>query len=520
VIGEDDILQITDQSCALFELTRRFGSDPPLKRIFQIVLCQDCRTILLENNYEDDEWLSEYDLFYSKIFNKPPRVAQRIHFFSCHLKKESLCNLSDYQEFYLGYCVLRPLENHKVSAAIIRPILDNNNPKKSFILCKERFSADIEIDKDDVQHLEVIGFPFIQQDGQLGCCSHVALAMVDSFLFQSEYKPVRETNKDQPYLVANIVESVSSVPELQRLIPSEGLLPIQISEALKKMGYFPLVYEYGKGKERPISADKIIYYYLESKLPIIVGIPTSTGKHALTVIGHSFEPELWWAIAHKPYYNRRPSGIDYHCSTTWLQNFIVQDDNFGPYLTIPKEIIWSLEKDGLLVIVPLPPNTNIKGEDAEAIAYTLIQSAMKVRKQRLRYLAHIEEQTKVIHIKVSDWFDILWEHLENDDLVLRTWLLPSKEFKKKYVSSSVKDIYNNLKMPDKIWLTEVSIPELFCQSRLRLGEVVIDPTSSKFRTSFLSIHLPGFIIARNIYEDEQKLFEITNDMPFTHVMRE
>ena len=97
--------------------------------------------------------------------------------------------------------------------------------------------------------------------------------------------------------------------------------------------------------------------------------------------------------------------------------------------------------------------------------------------------------------------------------------MESEQFKKEYISPSVKAYYENLKMPEKIWFTEVSIPELFCQSRLRIGEVIIDPTGAKFRTSFLAIHLPGFVITRNVDTEEVALHTVHDDQPFQHVMR-
>ena len=75
-----DLLKIPDPSSCLFDLTRKFGSDPPLKRILQIILSQDCHTILIENEYVDEEWASEHNLFYSKIFKKPPLIIDIIPF--------------------------------------------------------------------------------------------------------------------------------------------------------------------------------------------------------------------------------------------------------------------------------------------------------------------------------------------------------------------------------------------------------------------------------------------------------
>jgi len=502
-----ELLRIADPSSALFDLTNKFGSDPPLKRIFQTVLSQDCKRILIEHEHKDEGWASEHKMFYGKLFKKYPDKTTRLHFFASELCKKDLKNLSEYNETYLGFCVLRPLESQRIANAVIKPIEDRNYPKKWFLLCKQRFPVEIVTGDGPPQNLEIDGFAFIQQDGQLGCCSHVALAMVDRFLVEEE-KPRREHKPGKPYLIGDIVDSVSSVSEVQRLIPTGGLRPMQISEAMKKMGYSPLVYEYGRDRERPIPAERVIYRYLESKIPIIVGIPTATGKHALTVIGHSFEPDLWWALAEKPYYNSRPSGVDHHCSTTWLQNFIVHDDNFGLYLTIPKEFIWAAARDTLVVMVPLPPNVNITGEEAETLAYALLLSATTI----------VTGQTTTTQ-DGGQYFNIFCDHLRNEDLVLRTWLLSSEQFKKEYVSPSTAGYYKNLRMPEKIWLTEISIPELFCQARLRLGEVVIDPTAAKTRTCFLGIHLPGYILTRNIETEELDLCEVINDEPFKHVMR-
>jgi len=450
-------------------------------------------------------------MFYGNLFKKHNERTTRLHFFASKLTEKDIQDLGKYQNSYLGFCVLRPLESQRVVDAVIKPIEDKNYPKRWFLLCKQVFPVEITTNQGIIHKLEVDGFAFIQQDGQLGCCSHVALAMADRFLIKAE-KPKRKHKPNDPYLVGDIVESVSSVSEVQRLIPTEGLRPMQISEALKKMGYSPLVYEYGQDKERPIPPERVIYHYLESKIPIIVGIPTATGKHALTVIGHSFEPDLWWALAEKPYYNSRPSGVDHHCSTTWLQNFIVHDDNFGPYLTIPKEFIWAAARHTLVVMVPLPPNVNITGEESESIAYGLLLISAEIIAKK------IEDKTNITQ-HPQEYFSIFHEHLKNEDLVLRTWLLPSDQFKEQYVSPAMACYYNNLKMPKKIWLTEVSIPELFCQARLRLGEVIIDPTASKTRTCFLAIHLPGYLISRNIDTEELNFSEVIDDEPFKHIMR-
>jgi hypothetical protein len=495
-------IEKVESAARLFELTEEFGSDKPLKRIFQTVLSQDCKTILVEYDYEDPDYKNEYESFYKKLFKTYCDKTERLHFFACDLKQADVAKLSRFQSKYIGFCVLRPFQSQKVVNSIIKPVEDRNQPKRSFILCKKDFTVEIKVTNKNTQKLRIKGFPFIQQDGQLGCCAHASLATIDHFL-ASDYGRA-------PYFVSEILEAAAQVPDIRRAVPTTGLTALQISQALKQMGYVPLIYQYGEGIQTPFPPERVIYHYMESEIPIMLGIPTETGGHALTIIGHSFEPDVWWALAQIEYYQRRPSGGPYHCSTTWIQNFIVQDDNFGPYLTVPREFIWAKANESILIVVPLPKGVNIQGEDAELYAYRMLSD-----KLILKWMSETGKKERS-----TKWCEIFLEHLTNEDLVLRTCLLDSKRFKEHYPALHLRDFYQKLAMPDKVWVTEISIPELFCQSRLRLGEIIIDSTSSmKFAHSFISVHLPGIIVTRNVNTEKWEYYPLRGDEPFPHIMR-
>jgi len=496
-------IQRVESEARLFELTEKFGPDKPLKRIFQTVLAQGCRTILIEYEYEDPDYQNEYNAFYAKLFKTYSNKAERLHFFACDLKQVELAKLSRFESKYLGFCVLRPFQSQKVVNAIIKPVEDRNRPKRLFVLCQKEFPVEIKVSNKNAQKLKIKGFPFIQQDGQLGCCAHASLATIDHFL-ASDYGRA-------PYFVSKIVEAAAQVHDIRRAVPTTGLTALQISAALKEMGYVPLIYQYGEGIQSPFPPERVIYHYMESEIPIMLGIPTESGGHALTIIGHSFEPDMWWALAQSEYYRRRPSGGPYHCSTTWIQNFVVQDDNFGPYLTVPKEFIWAKAKEALFIVVPLPKGVHIQGEDAELYAYRILSDPLI-----LKWMSDTGKKDKT----TKKWCGIFFDHLANEDLVLRTCLLDSRQFKERYPAPYLKDFYQKLDMSGKVWVTEISIPELFCQSRLRLGEIIIDSTSSmKFAHSFISIHLPGIIVTRNVNTEKWTYFSVAGDEPFAHIMR-
>jgi hypothetical protein len=516
MVENGPIITVDSPASDLFELMRKYGSeaDKPLKRIFQLVIAQGCKSILVEQGYKDENWASEHKVFYGKLYKQYSSDATRLHFFTSNLTMADIGNLAKFD--YIGFCVLRPSNLPKVSLAIIKPIEDCNYPKRSFIVCQEDFPVVINSFSKIPQMLTVRqGFPFIQQDGQAGCCAHAALMMAGRFLVQKRNKGKTEKEKEPYPLLENIVESISLVPGEGRKTPTPGLLPVEISQAVAGMDCAPLVYEFRKASTMPVPSDRIIYHYLESGIPVQLIIPTEEGRHALTVIGHTFNPDVWWALAQE-YYSRRPSGGNYHSSTTWIENFIVHDDNFGPYLTVPKDFILAAENlYGVVIVVPLPMDVNMNGERAEMLANMFLVTEVDPQK-----LEQAKMQSRIT-AKTWDWFELFWRHYLRNDVVLRTWLLSSEDFKNNYVPSHLKSHYANMQLPAKVWLSELSIPELFCHARFRLGEIIFDSTAapSPRQRPFLAIHVPGLLISRDVNTENLRYINIRDDFPYQHVMR-
>jgi hypothetical protein len=487
---------------SLFELFERFKADAPLKRIFQLAFDLGCKTILLEGDHVDPEYTSEFKLFYKDLHKKHSDKTERLHFFDTENLDET--NIHNNQESYLGYCVLRPFTPHRVVNAVIKPYHDKNNPKKTFLICSSKFNV------EGLSHipLHVEGFPFFQQDGQIGCCSDVALMTTDKFISAKNFSFENKT-------IEQISKLTAQVPNEKRDTPTSGLFTVQIVHALKEMGYAPLIYRYGKnyGECPP---ERVLYHYLESEIPVILGFHAEKNNgHAVTVIGHSFEPDMWKPVVKKHFHKETVQ--NYYCSTDWIQNFIIQDDRLGPYLLLPKDLIWEQAKENLSIIVPLPKKINMLGEAAELYAYRMLSDKV--------ILNMINDSKPDGSSKM--WHDIFRQHLEENKLVLRTYLINSNDFKKSFSLPQLTEIYKNLPMPPKIWLTEISTPELFCQPRLRIGEVVIDSTASsksvKWEHAFLSIHVPGLIVTRDIRKEEAvknwQPYSVNDDGPCQHLTR-
>jgi len=490
------IKNITDVNAIL----KKFKGGSPLKRVLQLVVLQNCKTIIEEKGFKDPIFNSEYRVYYSKLFKKYPNNSIALHFFSKKIDKKDINKINQYNDDYLGFCSIRPLETKNLSFALIKPIPDKNYPKKKFVVSKEKFNF-----KLNGKDLSVEGFPFIQQDGHAGSCAHASLLMIAKFLYQKGL-----TNRD--INLEDIINITSRVPDFSRQFPTPGLNVPQVTRVLKEMKMTPLVYTFGKKLDVPFPPERVIYHYLESNLPIILAISTASAGHALVAVGHTFDPDLWWTLAQMPYYKTYPSGGRYHCSTSWIQNFIIQDDNFGPYLDIPIDFLLSQAvNQQLAIIVPLPEDIFLKGEDAEIYSHRLLHTKL------VEEFAQKDNDNK--------WAGIFFNHLKRDDLVLRTFLKPSSEFKNEYIKNNVTNklqpLYNDLKLPKYIWITEISIPEIFGQHRLKLGEIINDPTCSLKLDypAYLAIHLPGFVIIRDPKSDKPETYIIKPDDPHIHLMR-
>jgi hypothetical protein len=165
-----------------------------------------------------------------------------------------------------------------------------------------------------------------------------------------------------------------------------------------------------------------------------------------------------------------------------------------------------------MVVVPLPLIVNVQGEDVEEKAFQMVYDE-NVRQ-------YVDSNMEVLQQETKDWWHLFLKHASNEDLVLRTYLLDSKEFKAHYPLAHLEKFYRNVDMPPKIWLTEVSIPELFGTLRQRMGEIITDSTRSvRFGDTFLALHLPGVFLNRDVQTGQRAYYAIFNDSPISHLVR-
>ena len=223
-----------------------------------------------------------------------------------------------------------------------------------------------------------------------------------------------------------------------------------------------------------------------------------------------------------------------YLSAQWIDNFIVNDDARGPYLIMPIEqgkpdsqVPYSLE-DVESILIPLPSEVYMKGEDAELAAQSILNDIKELINQPDSVYSLIGDVSET-----NKYTALFQEALLNDGLVIRTYLKSSNDFKQMIrkgaaegnIIHKLSDIYSDKKMPKYIWVTEISTITDFKkenpEDRLTYGEIIIDPTASIYAPNWLVIHLPGIVLLKDPNEVglERPAEILIDDKPRVHLTR-
>lgn len=328
----------------------------PIDRIFEIVRSRACRTIVLERDYVDRDYLSEYSAFWASRFADRPVRAARVHFFAREFGVDDLHDLPQ-DVGYLGYFVFRPTP----LGAIGRTVLV---PPASLTGDEVRLTEVVDRPSLFGNPLEVRGVPFCQQDGVLLRCAHAA-AWICHFVAHHRRIIGRKATAD--------IATMSSVEgSKHRPLPSTGLTGEQLQGVFSAVGIPAFFYEVEKLPKLPadlpdipeLSAEeqsrrvlderifRVVCKYLNSGFPVVVLTESEDENHAFTLVG-------WESLDDE-------GGV----------RLIACDDQVGPY-----EIIDSPTVDGAQrgtwkgFMLPLPKEVFLTGEAAESRARQYVRAA-------------------------------------------------------------------------------------------------------------------------------------------------
>lgn len=246
------------------------------------------KQILIEPNYFDRDYLSEFSVFYSTSVYGYKNICQRVHFFSNKdinrkLFKKAVGgdaeNIKILNDSYLGFCVLRPIQ-----AQLGRTVLkwyDNRDSHSKRITVKRKYKCHVA-----GVELEVEGLAWQQQDTGVGACATIALwSSLHSSAFD-DFHAIPTTAE-----ITKLAHKTASLGS--RTFPSKGLTSFQLNEAIKELGLSPMI-QHGDlddqvyfTKERFMNS---IASYIRSDYPVIIlghlfRGDSYVGEHAVCAVG-------------------------------------------------------------------------------------------------------------------------------------------------------------------------------------------------------------------------------------------
>jgi len=256
------------------------------------------KTVLLEKDYIDKDYIIDYSYFYSRSFQDIDRKTERIHFFSEDFSQKEFIKLLENTDetlsesskricsSYLGFTVIKPIHDKKKNSLIGRTLL------------KTYPSLDGEDERhfvNDTHKLSIYGIPFSieslpfqTQDPAVGACASTAC-----WICQHPLSQMFGIEKNSLYEVTS--KSVT-FPNAQsdRNFPSEGLSLIQIKNYFNTIG---LESESIKFDPNPdLTSDMVsvaVRAYLNMNLPIIAALELQKNSdkkdyHAVVISGYRY----------------------------------------------------------------------------------------------------------------------------------------------------------------------------------------------------------------------------------------
>jgi len=493
---------IIDTDSKLVQLLRELGNERPLRRLLYLYFqTYDHIEVQQFDRWPDREITEE-----ERARRRPSRTATRLLVYGFKgSRRRSLASI-----------MLRPRDEPYPPRLgdVYASVQEALDPERIFLKCSTRSQVQwLGRPRKKSRPSKIICFPFIQKHHEESwMCAHAAVRMIGEWLRQTDH-PICKGLERRHWTFPAIDRA------LGKDFPHPGLTAAEMKNAIEGMGFHVLDYNYEENPRPNYPADSIVYSYMESGIPVLVlfGLrpkrqEDAMAGHVVAVIGHTFERHAWWPEAERRYYAKlfenQPGFLK---STAWM-DFLIHDDNYGPYLVMPKDFLRAGSvpptqdaanqntlphaASGQLwrILVPFREGL-LRSQLAEAIAF----QALHDPKIKLLYDDYLDKQK----VK-SFWPEEFQRRRDDGRIVMRTWLVSRMELLKicekrgpQLLHWWCKGKSTNLpKIQDLVWITEFTSPDLFASGGGILGHVVVDAkaqvqSADDFPQALQYVHLAG-----------------------------
>ncbi|HYN45249.1 MAG TPA: hypothetical protein VES64_01005 [Allosphingosinicella sp.] len=347
----------------------------------------------------------------------------------------------------------------------------------NFIYTDEEFVCEVR-----GRRFDVTGLYYCQQNGRTHVCAHASLRMALT----------SEQNAKVTPAYVNILLGVAP--------PCEGLGLGQLVQVIEDQGKYAQVVTCQKlegkdyvevlARETYISVLASIVESGDKALLIFStaeddnGAGASAGPdHVVFVYGHTRHSDEWHPQAIAAYAG--PADAPYYPASSWIDHFLIHDDNFGPYYTLSSSALeFKKEVTAHQIIAIRDIRIGTASQFAEANAAS----------QLANLLPTLAPQAS------GRWFDYLTA--KQRKFMLRTILMEKRTYLEHLEAACGHDgtrmdpaeISLLDALLDRFWMVEFSLPPLFTGNHSKLGEVIVSVdkvAESSGDANILALRLPG-----------------------------
>lgn len=363
--------------------------------------------------------------------------------------------------------------------------------------------------RNNTREFVVKGSFFTQQNDLTNVCAHAALRIsINSSPFMKKLLSKKGVEKLTNKYINTILgldfsSEKKSVGHYEGDTPDtprkEGLTVKEIVKVVDSLGARLFVTSFIE--DSSVEYDEVLYPVVESHYPSILEVQgwdimkCEHYAHALAVMGHTLNTDRWHPEAMIGYGNYP---IKKHMSVCdWVCHYIISDDNYGINVTLPSDMIRNTvipRKNPSLHVTSvfsiLPKKVTLAGYKSQKIAMDIASKLIKK--------THLPN-------KKEYWLDQLKKMQEKKRLVCRTILKERKEYYSYIETMSEENLLTPTKkqmqyfesLPEYIWITEISIPNLYTGNKHKLGDVLINAAATEQEAEnydcFILAWFPGFI---------------------------
>lgn len=221
------------------------------------------KTLLVEYNYIDHDFLEDFSNYYVKCFKTYRRRCARLHFFVDKFQKKDFDNFlnggksklseKDLNDSYLGFLVAKPLPQTIIGRTCLKTYPKDN---RRFYPARREYEANLFGIR-----LLVDSLAYQEQDKAVAACATSALWSIFNStgrLFQHQILSPVEISE----------AACASLPLESRFFPNPGLSPSRMAQAIRSIGLEPYLIPADNQEILKAAA----YAYLNCKIPMILGL--------------------------------------------------------------------------------------------------------------------------------------------------------------------------------------------------------------------------------------------------------